>query len=105
MKYFCCFIVSLRFAVRNPKDVAVSFYYHTIGFEEYYHFSDGSFDEFFEIFLSGKCDSGDYFKLASEWYEESKKRSNVYLMLYEDMKNDIRGYDTFLYAYKNELWF
>ena len=67
----------------------VSFYYHTIGFKSY-QYADGKFDDFFEIFLSGKCDSGDYFKYVSEWYQESKTNRNVHMMLYEDMKNDLR---------------
>ena len=43
---------------RNPKDVVVSFYHHTVGFPRHYGFSNGSFDTYFELFLDGKVDHG-----------------------------------------------
>jgi len=43
---------------RNPKDVVVSFYHHTVGFPKHYNFADGSFDTYFELFLEGKVDHG-----------------------------------------------
>ena len=69
--------------------MVVSFYHHTKGFD-YYNFKDGNFDDFFEVFMAGACDSGDYFKLVPEWFRESQIKSNVYMMLYENMKNDIK---------------
>ena len=56
----------------------------------YYDFADGKFDDFFEIFIAGDCDWGDYFKMVSEWYEESKTKKNIYMVLYEDMKNNTK---------------
>jgi len=47
--------------VRNPYDCAVSFFHHTRGFEKHYGFSAGTFDDFFECFLAGEVDFGDYF--------------------------------------------
>lgn len=38
------------YVVRNPKDVAVSFYYHSCSKLNY----QGSWDEFFELFISGQ---------------------------------------------------
>ncbi|XP_050024426.1 sulfotransferase ssu-1-like [Dermacentor andersoni] len=70
--------------VRNPKDVCVSLYHHVRGFEKYYHFTDGSFDDFFEAFLEGQVDSADYHDhLLSLWHHRSKE--NVLLLTYEDL--------------------
>ncbi|CAK8691000.1 unnamed protein product [Clavelina lepadiformis] len=79
------------FVARNPKDVVVSFYYHTVGFDEHYKFKNGTFDDYFGVFLSGGCDSGDYFKMVPEWFKKSQERKNIHFMLYEDMKKDVRS--------------
>jgi len=70
----------------------VSFFHHTVGFDEFYNFKDGTFDDFFEVFMEGACDSGDYFKLLPEWHEQSKQQANIHFVLYEDMKNDIERF-------------
>lgn len=49
---------------RNPKDVVVSFYHHTVGFPRHYDFASGSFDTYFELFLDGKVDHG---KWRQKW--------------------------------------
>lgn len=41
------------YVMRNPKDAAVSFYHHYKGLEMY-EFSDGTWDEFFEMFMDNK---------------------------------------------------
>ena len=40
-------------ALRNPKDVAVSFYHHHKGMES--HKYDGKFADYFQLFIEGKC--------------------------------------------------
>lgn len=55
------------YVTRNPKDTCVSAFHHmknlpVNGFE-------GNFDEFFEHFLSGDIDLGDYFDHVLGWYE------------------------------------
>jgi len=75
------------FVARNPKDVVTSFYYHTLGFD-FYDFADGKFDDFFEHFMRGEHDFGDYFEMVPAWWQESKKRENVHFVLYEDLKSD-----------------
>ncbi|XP_067134025.1 sulfotransferase ssu-1-like [Centruroides vittatus] len=77
------------YVARNPKDCCVSFYHHTkmIGF---YNFSDGTFDEYFELFVKGETDFGDYFDHHLSWYER-KDDPNVYFLTYEDLKSDTRG--------------
>ncbi|XP_075534389.1 sulfotransferase 1 family member D1-like [Dermacentor variabilis] len=70
--------------LRNPKDVCVSLYHHVRGFERYYHFEDGSFDDFFEAFVEGEVDSSDYHDhLLSLW--SHRDHDNVLLLKYEDL--------------------
>jgi hypothetical protein len=72
---------------RNPFDCAVSFYHHTRGFPKHYDFADGSFDAFFDCFLRGEVDFGDYFEHLLSWHE-ARKRRNVFLFTYEAMLAD-----------------
>lgn len=72
------------YVARNPFDCAVSFYYHTQGFVRHYDFADGTFDDFFECFLAGEVDFGDYFEHLISWYARSADR-NVLFMTYEHM--------------------
>ena len=51
------------FLARSPKDCLVSFYYHTLGFDQYYNFKDGKFNDFFKLFVKGECDYGNYFEV------------------------------------------
>ena len=46
---------------RNPFDCAVSFFHHTRGFPRHYDFVDGTFEDFFDCFIAGEVDFGDYF--------------------------------------------
>lgn len=72
---------------RNPFDCAVSFYHHTRGFPRHYDFADGSFAEFFECFVAGAVDFGDYFDHLVSWYAE-QHRANVSFMTYENLKSN-----------------
>ncbi|CAN7938708.1 unnamed protein product, partial [Ixodes hexagonus] len=71
---------------RNPYDCCVSFFYHTKGMPEY-EFQDGTFDQFFEMFVDGKADFGDYFDHVLSWYEH-RDDPNVFFLTYEDLKKD-----------------
>lgn len=75
---------------RNPKDTVVSFFYHTVGFE-FYDYADGKFDNFFDWFNDGNHDFGDYFDMVPVWWEESKKRKNIYFLLFEDLKTNFES--------------
>ncbi|MEC4819738.1 MAG: sulfotransferase domain-containing protein [Scytonema sp. PMC 1069.18] len=77
------------YVARNPFDCAVSFYHHTRGFVKHYDFAEGTFDEFFECFISGEVDWGDYFENLLSWYEH-KEDSNVLFLTYEYMKADTK---------------
>ncbi|XP_067134030.1 sulfotransferase 1C2-like [Centruroides vittatus] len=78
------------YVARNPKDCCVSFYHHTKN-GELYNFTDGTFDEYFELFINGKTDYGDYFDHLLSWYEH-KDDPNVLFITYEDLKLDTRNY-------------
>lgn len=77
------------YVARNPKDCCVSFFEHTKAFPSY-GFQDGTFDEYFEIFLSGETDFGDYYDNLKSWYAH-KDDPNVLFLTYESMKLDTEG--------------
>lgn len=72
------------YVARNPFDCAVSFFHHTRGFVQHYDFADGTFDDFFECFIAGEVDFGDYFDHLTGWYERVGD-GNVLLVTYERM--------------------
>lgn len=73
------------YVARNPFDCVVSFYYHTKGFVEIYDFAEGAFDDYFECFITGEIDFGDYFDNLLSWYER-KDDQNILFLVYEEMK-------------------
>lgn len=87
------------YVARNPLDCAVSFYHHTRGFIRHYDFADGTFDDFFECFIRGEVDFGDYFDNLLSWFPR-RANPNVLFTTYEDMladpSNAIMGVATFL---------
>jgi len=75
------------YVARNPFDCAVSFYHHTRGFVHHYDFAEGTFDDFFECFIRGEVDFGDYFDHLSSWYAQ-RSAPNVLFVTYERMKRE-----------------
>ncbi|KAL1468628.1 hypothetical protein MTO96_041359 [Rhipicephalus appendiculatus] len=55
-----------------------------------YGFADGTFEEYFEIFLEGLTDFGNYYENLKSWYAR-KDDPNVLFMTFESMKFDTRG--------------
>ncbi|KAG8197633.1 hypothetical protein JTE90_001563 [Oedothorax gibbosus] len=76
------------FVARNPKDCCVSFYKHTENIPVY-EFGGGDFDVFFELFIEGKADYGDYFDTLLSWYEH-RNDPNVLFVTYEQLQEDIK---------------
>jgi hypothetical protein len=75
---------------RNPFDCAVSFYHHTRGFVRHYDFADGTFEDFFECFIRGEVDFGDYFDHLASWLPHEHD-ANVLFLTYEQMLADPRA--------------
>ena len=75
------------YIARNPFDCVVSFYYHTKGFIKHYDFAEGTFDDFFECFIAGEVDWGDYFDHLISWINH-KNDSNFLFLTYELMKSN-----------------
>lgn len=75
------------FVARNPKDCCVSFYHHTENIAGY-QFVGGAFDDFFELFIDGMVDFGDYFDTVLSWYEH-RHDPNVLFITYEELKQNI----------------
>ena len=72
---------------RNPKDVAVSTYFHNqskLGYE-------GSWEEHFQLFMNGDVGFGPYFDHILPWWQASQKDGHILFMKYEDMKHDHAG--------------
>ena len=75
------------YVARNPKDVAISTYFHSqskLGYE-------GTWDEHFQEFLNGDVGFGPYFDHILPWWQASQKDKNILFMKYEDMKLDHAG--------------
>ena len=79
---------SARFIIgmRNPKDVAVSYFnfHRTMGCLGKF---SGTFDEFFNLFMKGNVVYGDYFEHATAWWKY-KDDPHFLFLFFEDMKKD-----------------
>ena len=73
------------YVVRNPKDVVVSYYHHDRAIPIYPLYE---WDEYFELFMKGGVDFGDYFDHVLSWWAH-KDDDNVLFLKYEDMKRDL----------------
>ncbi|KAG0433989.1 hypothetical protein HPB47_019425 [Ixodes persulcatus] len=76
------------YVCRNPKDVCISLFHHTRLFNAY-EFADGKFEDFFEAFLKGNTDYGDYFDHLLSWYKH-RNDPNVLFLHYEEIKLNLR---------------
>ena len=75
------------YVIRNPKDVAVSYFHHYRALKM--HQFSGSWDEFFELYLSGNMYFGSWFDHVLGWWKH-KDADNVLLLKYEDLKRNLR---------------
>ncbi|NP_001090347.1 sulfotransferase family 5A, member 1 L homeolog [Xenopus laevis] len=75
------------YVARNPKDVAVSYYY----FHKMARFlpNPQPFPEFLEKFLEGKVYYGSWFEHVKDWHSVSQTLDFFYIT-YEDMQKDLR---------------
>lgn len=75
------------YVARNPKDVAISTYFHDQSKAGY----EGSWAEHFQLFLRGDTYFGSYFDHVLGWWQASQNDSNILFLKYEDMKKDSAG--------------
>ena len=75
------------YVTRNPKDVAVSFYYHTKRFE--YSDFTGDWDEYFECFIKGDVDFGLWFDHVLGWWSHKGQQLFVIIILAQQQSESI----------------
>ncbi len=75
------------YVARNPKDVAVSYYHHYLGFK---YVPKLDWDTYMTWFLSGQVVLGDYFDHVLSWWHH-REEGNILFMKYEDMKRDLHS--------------
>ncbi|KAK3588695.1 hypothetical protein CHS0354_028905 [Potamilus streckersoni] len=75
--------------LRDPRDVAVSLYYHCKGVLK--HEYDGLFENFLPLFLEGKLMYNNYLDYVVEWEKAMEERSEIHLIYYEDLKTHAGG--------------
>ncbi|WAR01099.1 ST1A2-like protein, partial [Mya arenaria] len=81
------------FVLRNPKDVAVSFYNHTVNLSMFDY--TGKFENFFQMFMRGETEYWSYPEYLLEWQQFITENPDwpIHIMYYENMK-------TVVYIYK-----
>ncbi|KAL3272509.1 hypothetical protein HHI36_013985 [Cryptolaemus montrouzieri] len=77
------------YVCRNPKDVAVSYFFYEKG-SWHLNFT-GDFEKYWNFFKNGNCTFGPYFQHVKQAYEK-KNLLNVLLVFYEDLRKDPRAY-------------
>ncbi|XP_068797247.1 sulfotransferase 1 family member D1 isoform X2 [Struthio camelus] len=75
------------YVARNPKDVAVSYYYFYQMAKM--HPDPGTMEDFLQNFMAGKVAYGSWYTHVKDWWEKRKEKRVLYLF-YEDMKQDPR---------------
>jgi sulfotransferase len=75
------------YVARNPKDVAISTYFHDQSKAGY----EGTWEEHFQLFLQGEVGFGSYFDHVLPWWHASQNDKKILFLKYEDMKNDLAG--------------
>ncbi|XP_067649779.1 sulfotransferase 1C2-like isoform X1 [Haliotis asinina] len=97
------------YILRNPKDMAVSFYHHhkKLPFYEY----NGKWENYFPALMDGKVDFGSVFTYLKDWDAIGKTHPELPIMtlVYEDLKEDplpgIRKLAKFLDCEKSEEFY
>jgi len=77
------------YIARNPKDVAVSYYY----FERQKSWSGhycGSWEHWLEIFMEGRVQRGSWFDHALSWWQH-RDAENILFLTYEELRGDFRS--------------
>jgi hypothetical protein len=75
------------YVARNPKDVAISTYFHNqskLGYE-------GTWEEHLQLFMNSDVGFGPYFDHILPWWQASQNDGHILFMKYEEMKHDHAG--------------
>ncbi|CAK9298164.1 unnamed protein product [Gordionus sp. m RMFG-2023] len=75
------------YVLRNPKDVAVSFFHHHRMAKDLGNF-DKDFKHFLSLFLEGRVVCGSWFNHVKTYWKR-RDDSNLLIVRYEDMKNNL----------------
>ncbi|XP_071102082.1 sulfotransferase 1C2-like [Haliotis cracherodii] len=97
------------YIIRNPKDMAVSFYHHhkKLPFYEY----NGKWENYFPLLMDGKVDFGSFFTYLKDWAAVGTTHPELptLTLVYEDLKEDplpgIRKLAKFLNCEKSEEYY
>ncbi len=79
------------YAIRNPYDTLVSLYHQLQDAKSLGAFQ-GTWDQFFEMMMSGEPPFGHFFVFILEWYQFLMRRPNTLILSYEQLK--LRHHDT-----------
>ncbi|MEM7114402.1 MAG: sulfotransferase domain-containing protein [Chloroflexota bacterium] len=74
------------YVARNPKDNAISFYFHSCSKMDY----EGSWDTFFELYMKGQVGYGSFFDHVLDWWTASQRQDNILFVTYGAMQKDLR---------------
>ncbi|XP_043231719.1 sulfotransferase 1C4-like [Amphibalanus amphitrite] len=76
------------YVARNPKDALVSYYHHhkLIKMMDF----EGTFEEFFDLFLENKVVQAPFMPHVKEAWEK-KDHPNLLFLFFEDLKSDLKG--------------
>lgn len=74
------------YVARNGKDVAKSYYHFYVSHLKY----QGSFSDFYKLFIDGRVFFGSWFKHVSGWWLH-REEPNILFLTYEDLMQDLEG--------------
>ena len=77
------------YIVRNPKDVVVSYYKFERG-QAWTGGYSGPWDHWFQMFIEGKLQRGDWFDHVLSWWEH-RDAENILFLKYEDLSRTFAG--------------
>jgi hypothetical protein len=77
------------YIARNPKDVAVSYYFFEYG-KSWSGGYSGPWEQWLELFMTGRVQRGDWFDHVLGWWER-RNFENILFLRYEDLCRDFAG--------------
>ncbi|XP_054263693.1 luciferin sulfotransferase-like [Macrosteles quadrilineatus] len=73
------------YVTRNPKDVAISYFYHFMAWNNY----KGTMDHFLKAFVEDKVVYSPYYDHVLTYKKLSEENDNILFITFEDMKKDL----------------